>query len=303
MVAIAHPRNRKQALWVELQKILADNNVELEVHYSEWSGHSRELAKLHCPKEGTVLAVGGDGTFNEVVNGWMEQEDRGEPNFVLVPLGTGNDFARGEGIKGDAMELAAAALRPQVKKVDLAKMTYSTAVGPASRYFLVGATLGFSGEVVRFFQTLPRLLPGSAQYLFSVIVSLFCWRNGTATIETEHGVRESTQFFNMNIANGRHYGGGMVSSPRAKVDSGQLETVLMEMNKLQVVKALPRNYTGKFDNVRGVHQLGAKTVKVSSPRPLPVQADGEYLGTTPLEVNVLPQVMRLARSRAAAERE
>lgn len=294
MIAIAHPRNRKQPVWVELQKILADNGVELSVYYSEWSGHSSELAEQHCPKEGTVLSVGGDGTFNEVLNGWMNQADRGSPHFVLVPLGTGNDFARDQGLKLDAMELAAAVLRPTLKTVDLAKVSFQTEEGERQRYFLVAATLGFSAEVVRLFQSMPRVLPGTAQYLLAMLVSLWRWHNVSASIETDQGTWESQNLFNFNIANARFYGGGMYASPRAQVDSGRLETVLMELGRFGVLKALPRNYNGKFEDVPGVRQQSATSIRVSSPAPIPVQADGEYLGTTPIEVEIVPQVMNLA---------
>ncbi len=294
IVAIVHPRRAKHPAWVELQKILVDQGQELEIHLSEWSGHSRELACQHCPKEGTVIAVGGDGTFHEVVNGWMEQPERGEPNFVLVPMGTGNDFARDQGLRANPMELAAAVLRPEVKTIDLAKLSYLGEEGPATCYSLAAATVGFSAEVVRYFQTLPRFLPGTVQYLFATVVSLFRWSNGRASIWIDDEVHESSRFFNLNVANTRYYGGGMYASPRAVADSGQLETVLMELTRWEVIKASPRNYNGNFEGVNGVTQQSATSIKVESPLALPVQADGEFLGVTPLEITVCPKVMRLA---------
>lgn len=294
IVAFVHPRRVKHPAWIELQKILLDNGQELETHVSEWSGHSRELACKNCPQEGTVIAVGGDGTFHEVVNGWMEQLERGQPNFVLVPLGTGNDFARDQGLRADPMDLAAAVLCPEIKLIDLAKVSYLGEEGPASCYSLAAVTVGFSAEVVRYFQTLPRFLPGTAQYLFATVMSLFRWSNGRASIHIDDVTHESSRFFNLNVANSRYYGGGMFASPRAVVDSGQLETVLMELTKWEVVKASPRNYNGNFDGLRGVTQQGAGTIRVESPLSIPVQADGEFLGVTPVEITVCPQVMRLA---------
>ncbi len=241
-----------------------------------------------------MLSVGGDGTFSEIINGWMKQERRGSPDFVMVSLGTGNDFARDQGLRDDPQEWASAVLQPRTKMIDLGRVTFQSPKGESERYFVVGTTVGFSAEVTRFFQTLPRILPGTTQYLFSLLVSLIRWRNKSVELCLDDRVSQSQNFFNFNIANVRYYGGGMYSSPRAVVDSGELETVLMELSKLGVIKALPQNYSGEFEGVTGVHMRAARTVRVNSPSQLPVQADGEYLGTTPIEVEILPQTLRLS---------
>lgn len=293
-MAIAHPRNRRQKLWLELQSRL-QQKAELEVHYSEYSGHSRELARDHAPAEGVVLSVGGDGTFNEILNGWMDQPERGQPNFVLVPLGTGNDFARDRGIEKDPSKLEKAVFEPTVTPTDLGSLCFRSAEGGRRcRYFVVGATIGFSAEVTRYFQTLPRVFPGTVQYLFSLLVSLIRWRNTQAQILSDSIDLESLDFFNLNLANSRYYGGGMYSSPLARPDDGRLEMVLMELGKFDVIKALPQNYNGKFHEVQGLLQHPIRRLSLESPRDLPVQADGEYLGTTPIEVEVVPQAFRLA---------
>jgi diacylglycerol kinase (ATP) len=292
-VAIVHARNRTQRLWVELSRLLASRGKEPEVHYTEFAGHARQLAADHVPEDGVVLAVGGDGTFNEVINGWMDQSQRGRPAFVLVPLGTGNDFARDQEILADAEKLAQAVLQPRFKEIDLGHITYQAESQKESRYFVVGATVGFSAEVTRFFCTLPRLLPGTTQYLFSLLVSLLRWKNASAELVSDDEQRVTSKLFNLNIANTRFYGGGMYSSPRAVVDSGFLESVVMELSKLEVVRALPKTYSGKFDLVRGVTQRAIQEINVSSATAIPVQADGEYLGSTPIEVRVIERGLKL----------
>ena len=296
IIAIAHPRIRKHPVWVELQELLAPR-VDLEVHYSEWHGHSSELARGLAPKEGVVIAVGGDGTFNEVLNGWMEQEQRGRPNFVLVPLGTGNDFARDQGLPSDPSSLAEMILQPAVKTFDLGRLTCWSHGETCRRYFALGATVGFSAEVTRFFQTLPRVLPGTAQYFFSLLVSLFRWRNAAAEITLDREIHKIESLFNLNVANTKFYGGGMYSSPRAVVDSGHLEAVIMPFSKLDVVRILPKTYSGDLDAVPGLLQQSVANLKIETEFPLPVQADGEYLGTTPVQVEVIPRALRLAMPR------
>lgn len=293
-VAIVHARNRKNSLWLELSRLLEARGREVETHYTESAGHARHLARKYAPTEGVLMAVGGDGTFSETVNGWLEQPERGEPAFLLVPLGTGNDFARDQELPADAETLAATVMSPRIREIDLAYLTYQGPSGPESCYYVVGATVGFSAEVTRFFCQLPRLLPGTAQYLFSLLVSLIRWKNVTAEIESDGDLLSTSNLFNLNIANTRFYGGGMYSSPRALADSGQLEMVGMELNKLQVLKAMPNNYNGKFDDVQGVTQKPVFEMSVRTPVPVPVQADGEYLGTTPISIRVHPGLLKLA---------
>lgn len=292
MIAIAHPRNRRHPLWCEVEQQLTQRG-ELQTLYSEWSGHSAELARTHCPQSGVVLVVGGDGTFNEVVNGWMQQENRGRPSFLLVPLGTGNDFARDQSLSRDAHTIISSALQPAIKEIDLGWLSYQGQGEIGERYFLNAATIGFSAEVTRFFQTLPRVLPGTAQYLFSLLVSLVRWRNRSTTLSLDGEETLAKNLFNLNLANSKYYGGGMYASPRACVESGRLETVLMELNKLGVVRALPRNYNGKFDGVEGVRQWSLEGSISVDEASIPVQADGEYLGTTPVEAKILPKELSL----------
>lgn len=292
ILAVVHGRLENHPRWRELESRLKSRG-QLTVHYSQFAGHSRELAREHLPHQGTVLSVGGDGTWNEVLNGWMERPDRGQPTFVLMPLGTGNDFARDREIPADLERVEKACFEPTVQPIDLGKLTFQHGAERSSRYFVVGATVGFSAEVTRFFQTLPRLFPGTVQYLFSLLISLMRWKNARATVESDSVDLSSTDFFNLNLANTRFYGGGMYSSPLARPDDGQLEFVLMELNKLQVIKALPQNYNGRFDEVAGVLQVSVKNLRLEAPLPLQVQADGEYLGTTPIEVEVIPGAFNL----------
>ena len=293
MLCIVHARQRSNPTWNQLQSILLSQGLDLDIHHSDWPGHSLELAREHCPGEGIVLSVGGDGTFNEVINGWQQQARPGRPSFAILSLGTGNDFARDQGITLNAQELAQALLSPTFRDIDLGRITYQTETTPQTRAFVVGATIGFSAEVTRYFQTLPRLLPGTTQYLFSLLVSLVRWKNAQATLRFGEQSLQTNKFFNLNLANTRYYGGGMYSSPKAKADSGQLEAVLMELSKLEVLKALPQNYSGEFEKVRGVSQHPIARLKLESSRPLPIQADGEFLGTTPAQIEVLPKHLSL----------
>lgn len=287
VLAFVHPRAENRPGWLALQQSLAEHGVEVVSHLSRWAGHTRELAREHLPPEGIALAVGGDGTFHELVNGWLDQEAPGRPRFLPIPHGTGNDFIRSVW-PGREEQLVKAIVDPRERDFDLGKITYQTPQGRRTRYFLVGATVGFSASVTEFMSKLPRILPGTPLYLFSLVVSLLTWVNRRARFSVDSDEIESHRFFNLNVANVRHYGGGMVSAPAAVADDGQLDPVLMELTKLGVIRAMPENYRGRFERVSGVRQFRCSRLALQSPFRLPVQADGEFLGSTPIEVEILP---------------
>lgn len=289
-LAIVHPRSRRQARWLEVQKLLKAAGVEVEIHLSEWPGHARVLAQQHVHSERLNISVGGDGTMNEILNGWKEQASQTAPVFATVPGGTGNDFARSLGLDLAPERLASAIVEPRPQTFDLGLAR----TGSEKRYFLVGATGGFSAEVTRRVHALPRVAPGTALYLFSLLTSLLSWRNRTASLEIDGRRLQSHNFFNLNLANVRHYGGGMVSAPRAHPADGRLDMVLMELSLPEVVRALPENYLGRFHRVPGVRQRSFRRARLETLPPSPIQCDGEMLGVTPLEVELDPDGVLLS---------
>jgi diacylglycerol kinase family enzyme len=168
-------------------------------------------------------------------------------------------------------------------------VTYQTPAGPARRYFCVGATAGFSALVSYRRAALARRVPGSLSYLLALFLSLGFWRNTASRIESADPPRESRVFFNLNCANVKYYGGGMVSAPHADPFARRLDGVAMNLTLLQVLRALPHNFSGHFDRVRNLEQFAiTDPLTLTTERVCPVQADGEPLGDTPMTIECLP---------------
>ncbi|MHB2019768.1 MAG: diacylglycerol/lipid kinase family protein [Candidatus Xenobia bacterium] len=133
----------------------------------------------------------------------------------------------------------------------------------------------------------------AASYLLSVFANLATWRNQQAVMDV-NGEQVQTQMFSLNLATGKYYGTGMVCAPRATPDDGLVDVVLMErMSKLDVFRYMPNNYSGDFDTIPKVRMWRSKSVAVDGPRPILVQVDGEFVGSTPLTSEVLPGALRL----------
>ncbi|MBI3929139.1 MAG: diacylglycerol kinase family lipid kinase [Armatimonadetes bacterium] len=288
-VAIVHPKAIRSRVWTAAAEALRTLGP-VDVLTSERPAHSRELAR-DAPETELLVAVGGDGTVHEVVNGLMERTQR--PALGIVPLGTGNDFARSTNLPRDPAGIASMLAKRHTIPVDIGKLQCMLGGSEREVYFIGNASLGFAGEVTRRAISFPRFVPGTGIYLLALLLTLLRWRSRPALLEVDGQERPIPRLFNLNIANTRYYGGGMICAPQARPDDGVLDLVSMELGLLQVLRAMPENYRGNFDRIPGVFQASCRTVSLASDSPLLIQADGEIVGTTPAKVEVLPAALNL----------
>lgn len=265
-------------------------SFDLNVEESRYPGHTREICRERLRDfRGVVLTAGGDGTFHEAVNGWADAGFPEGPRFAPLPLGTGNDFLYS--VSPELRHTQPFFERPLgwECQADMGLVTYQTPHGTRSRYFVVGATAGFSAVVTFRRATLAKRVPGSLSYLLALFLSLSFWRNTSCRIEGPEIQLEHPVFFALNCANVKHYGGGMVSAPKADAFAGRLDGVSMNLTLPEVFRALPQNFKGNFDAVRNVRQFPfTQQLTITTARTTPVQADGEPLGDTPMTVECLP---------------
>ena len=287
---ILHPRARRHRHLAGLLKLYHDR-FDLKVEESRYPGHTREICRTTLGDfSGIVLTAGGDGTFHEALNGWADTGFLEGPRFAPLPLGTGNDFLYSVSPELRTTTPFLERSLTRERQADLGRVTYQTLHGPESRYFLVGATAGFSAVVTFRRATLARRVPGTLSYLLALFLSLSLWRNTSCRVQSaEIGDFEHPVFFALNCANVKYYGGGMVSAPQADPFAARLDGVSMNLTLPEVFRALPQNFKGNFDAVRNVRQFPfSQSLTVTTGRPCPVQADGEPLGETPMTVECLP---------------
>lgn len=286
---ILHPRARRYGHLAGLLE-LYHKRFDLKVKESRYPGHTREICRESLADfSGVVLTAGGDGTFHEAVNGWADIGFPEGPRFAPLPLGTGNDFLYS--VSPDLRTTTPFFERPLIweRQADLGRVIYQTPHGPESRYFLVGATAGFSAVVTFRRAKLAKHVPGTLSYLLSLFLSLSLWRNTSCRVQSAEMNFEHPVFFAFNCANAKYYGGGMVSAPKAGPFAGRLDCVSMNLKLPEVFRALPQNFKGNFDAVRNVLQFPiSQPLTVTTARPCLVQADGEPLGETPMTVECLP---------------
>ena len=259
--------------------------------FSERAGQLRDLARQAADDGAAlVLAVGGDGTVNEVASGLVGTGTE----LAVLPRGTGVDFVRTYGIPTKLDEAVQIAVDGRIREIDAGRVGYNAWSGePGEGWFVNVAGVGMSGAVAKRTNESSKALGGKVSYLWSTLAVFARWQNTEVQV-TVDGERRSGRMHEVIVANGRYLGGGMMMCPDASPDDGLFDILLIgDVTKRDLVQTMPKIYRGthlphpKAELLRGV------TVAVDSGEPLPIQLDGEQPGTTPVRFEVVPKALRL----------
>lgn len=260
--------------------------------------HAVELAK-QAAIEGydLVIALGGDGTIHEVINGLMQAPGEKRPALGIVPIGSGNDFAYALGIPTDAGRAMRQALNGEASAVDLGLL-----VDEHGRKEYFGNTLGIGFDTIvnlRLHQ-LP-LLRGVLMYFAAVIRTILLNHNPVKMQVEIDGEKLEQENLMVVICNGPREGGGFMLAPDAKLDDGVLNyTIVRKVSRAMMFRLLPevmKGTHGKFPQVK----VGAcKKFLITSDRPLYIHTDGEIFSgfgsnLKRIAVEILPNALRIVR--------
>lgn len=250
-----------------------------------------------------VIAVGGDGTVNEVINGFKTPAGKVSDRAALavVPLGTGSDFGKTFDAPCKLSSCIARIGERNEMRTDLGNTEFTSHTGEReSRLFANIASFGLSGAISKNIAGSTRFerLPGKLKYLLETLSALSSYQPANLRIEVDDTVIEDRVTF-AAIANGKFFGGGMKVAPDADVQDGQFEVVVLEdMPKLELAGKIPSVYRGTHIHLPQVKCFRGSKVRVSmadASQPLPVylDLDGECPGRLDCEFSSLPQALRL----------
>lgn len=304
IVAIVNPvagRGRAGRTWPAFEAALRRRGVSPEVWYTAAPGDAREMARRARERHVELLLVtGGDGTVHEAVNGLGP----GGPALVVVPLGTGNDLARGLQISPTPEGIADVVTRGHVRRLDLGHL--ETAEG--GRYFVNVSGAGFDAEVARRVYEEGGPGRGALPYVLSMLRTLRRYRNVLMEIHVDGRVHRHVSLMTV-VGNSPYYGGGMHILPGATPDDAQFDILLIgDLGKLETLMVFPKVFRGTHVRHRLVTCLRGATVEIRSREQVAVHADGEPAGYLPVRYRNHPGGMAVvvpagaARHAAAASR-
>jgi YegS/Rv2252/BmrU family lipid kinase len=283
--------------WPEIAASARRHGLDVVERRTEAAGHATELAREAVTAgEELVVAVGGDGTVNEVVNGFCYAAGTplGGPTALgVIERGTGCDFIRTFGIPKQLDRAVATIAAGRRHRIDLGRATCTTPAGPSVRMFANIASCGMTGAVAERANATSKRLGGTPAFLWATAVTFLGWRNVEFHVRADD-VERTLVANNVVCANCRYFGGGMKIAPTAEPDDGMLEVVLIgDVSKIDFILNLHRLYRGTLGRHRKVEELRARRIEITPVRTLPAELDGEQPGTTPVVYEIVPGALDL----------
>jgi YegS/Rv2252/BmrU family lipid kinase len=262
-----------------------------ETFFSERPGHLIELAGAAVDGGAQlVVAVGGDGTLNEVVNGIAGRN----VELATIPLGTGMDFVRTYAIPTSFDDAVRTALGGTVRTVDAGRVRFRTWSGDdAERWFANVGSVGMSGAVAQRANGMSKALGGKLTFFYALTRVFLEWENTEVSVTLDDGERRG-RMHDVVVANGVWHGGGMKLAPDALPDDGLFDVVLIgDVSKVDFLTTAPKIYKGRHVTHPKVDVVRSKRVEVTAADRLPIEVEGEQIGTTPAVFEVVPGALRL----------
>jgi diacylglycerol kinase (ATP) len=287
--------------WPQIEALAKDRLGPFQTQFTAGPGDATGLAR-QALIEGTdlIICVGGDGTLNEVVNGFMGEEGPIRPEALLgfIPLGTGCDFIKTVPIPRDINRALDLIRGRHVRPIDLGRLQYRDHHGnSAYRYFHNVTSFGLGGEVDERVNRTTKAFGGFISFIWATLISILIYDKKQIHLKVDNGFDQSVLIWNVVVANGQYHGGGMWVAPDASVDDGLFHvTVIGDLTLPQVFLNLPSLYNGKIYQVEKVTSLAGKRVKAYSDQQVLMDVDGEQPGQLPVTIEMVPGAVPLIAS-------
>lgn len=282
----------------QISKLLREAQIVCEPVFTEHKFHATELT-VTAVKEGyrKIIAVGGDGTLHEVVNGlFIQQVVRpDEVLLAVVAVGTGNDWVRTFGIS-DRHDEAIRAIREERSFLqDVGVVSYEEAHFRQSRYIANVAGVGFDAFVIRKLTHLQKKGRTSRwRYTWCMIRSFFRYKSTGIKVWVDDRLVYNNLLLSIALGICKYNGGGIQQLPEAVADDGMLDlTLIRPVHFWHILFRLHYLFNGGIYRIRHMLRERGSRIRIESSPEVSVEADGEILGETPLEFSVVPQAIRI----------
>lgn len=303
--------------WPLIERLLRANLPELDFAFTEGPGHATLLAR-EALRNGweMVVSVGGDGTLNEVINGFYDRPDPEDfftlcddgwivttdqtptpinPDAVLglLPMGTGGDFRRTLGLMGGMADNVEHLRGQHTRPIDLGQLAYVDHKGAlACRFFINIACAGQGGLVDEYANKSWKGLGGTMSFLVATFRAFIKYKNADLEVRIDDTTEFREKILNLIVANGAYFGGGMWIAPGAQPDDGAFQVVSMgDFTRLRQFKVLPSIYSGTHLSFREIDRYRATEVAaraVDSELSVLLDLDGEQPGQLPARWVIRP---------------
>ncbi len=282
----------------EIEEKLKALEIDYDLVLTEYPGHAILLAE-EAGSNGyaTVVAVGGDGTANEVINGLMRAAQSGQltSNLAILPVGRGNDFSFGMGVPQDLDSACRLLVAGKTRKIDIGFVKGGDY--PEGRYFGNGVGIGFDTIVGFEAAKLPPFISGIPAYLIAAVKTIFLFFNAPDLILDIDGQIIEQPCLLVSLMNGRRMGGSFMFAPESQSDDGKLNLcIARQVTRWQVLGLFPKVMSGTQASHPAIQMPIGENGKIRAVTGvLPVHADGETICEAghELEVSIIKQKLQM----------
>jgi diacylglycerol kinase (ATP) len=290
---------RAAKAFVELKQFARKRDWGLDFRETD-SAEALAAEACHAKAQGysRIFILGGDGTFQVVLNAVGVHADLA---LAILPAGSGNDLAAALGLPMNALRAAELLLNGETGFLDAARVRCADGV---ERLYCGGGGVGLDAKAARYAGGIYRKVPGRWRYIFSALHALLGFRGVTvrATIEGEEAPEWSGKALLLAALNTPSYGAGLRIAPEAEYDDGLLDLVMIErLNLFEVLTILPALALRGEVRTKRIRRARVKNVKIRTASECQFHGDGEIIGTTPVEIDVVPQAVRIVKPEREAE--
>lgn len=291
-VFVVNPRSANGATgarWPALEAYMRDQGLAGETRYTTGPEDAR-LLTAEALRAGArlVVAVGGDGTINEVVNGFMDV-GRADAELGILPCGTGGDLIRTLGIARNPYRAAEHLLKGAPRRLDVGRARFMAGETQVERAFLNIAEAGLGGSVVDRVNHTTKALGGFVSFLAGTLATFASYEPCEITLTVDDQAPRRLRAWNVVVGNGRYFGGGMRILPEAEPDDALFDVMVVgDVPRTALFANVVAIYRGTHLRQAGVEHFRARRVKVESERPLLLDLDGEQPGTGPVTFELAP---------------
>jgi diacylglycerol kinase (ATP) len=228
-----------------------------------------------------------------VINGLMRAGTQTE--VATIPLGTGMDFGRTHGIPAKFEGAVRTVVTGTTRTIDVGRVSYREWSGAdGERYFGNVGSVGMSAAVAQRANGMSKRFGGKATFFYALTRVFFEWENTNVSVHLQDGTHREGRMHDVIVANGQWHGGAMWLAPDARPDDGVFDVVLIgDITKRDFVTTSPKIYKGTYLAHPKVDLLRSGTVSVDAPEHLPIELDGEQVGTTPARFELVPGALRV----------
>lgn len=262
------------------------DSIYYEIHLSKFKGDITNLSKMLCDKGfDEFVAVGGDGTVSELING-LEYKDDISYKVGIIPWGTGNDLIKSLNTPSEINEILDMIIKDHTLKIDLGVAN--------NHYFINVASVGIDGQIIKDTEKLKKIFPGHPAYLLSTIKAGLTFKSNFVKVKIDDRMYSGNMIL-IAIGNGKYFGGGMNICPNAKLDDNVFEICLVNnISKMKFMREISKVYEGRLGEVKEVIYERGKEVSIEvEDSSYDLNIDGNLVDKTPVNFKISPHKVKI----------